>query len=68
MSSSLDITKGGAPDSYSNIVKQTRELLNPEPTELQLKIDTIKCQKDFEPCNNFGKWNQNFNKYCLTEN
>lgn len=65
MTRSADITKGGAIDSYSNIVKQTRELLNHEPSELQLKIESLKCEKDLELCSNFGKWNINFNKNCL---
>lgn len=65
MTRSADIAKGGAPDSYSNIVKQTRELLNPEPSELELKINSLKCEKDENPCSNFGKWNEKFNKNCL---
>lgn len=65
MSRSADITKGGAIDSYSNIVKQARELMNSEPSELKLKIESLKCEKDLELCINFGKWNQNFNKNCL---
>ena len=54
-------TNPGAVPSQSYITKSVRELLNPEPSNLELKIEALKTNKTYQKgrCN-FGKFNINF--------
>jgi len=51
--------------SNREIAKQTKELLNPEPTELQKKIESLKtngCKNGIDNTAIWGKHNPNFDQ------